>query len=103
MKVIVCTYLEGVSGITSFHEQCYPGGRYYEQAKDLLTGEINAAVEGMLEKNITEILIFDGHGAGAVNIGHQAFSRQTAGQPQNLGQTFQRIRYYNDDRSALYG
>ena len=37
-------------------------GGGYEAAKRLLTGEINAAVHGLLEKGATEILVFDGHG-----------------------------------------
>lgn len=66
MKIIVCTDLEGVSGVVSFDEQAGSNGKYYEQAKRLLTGEINAAVEGMVAESVEEILIFDGHGCGAV-------------------------------------
>lgn len=41
-------------------------GRSYENAKKLLTAEINAAVEGMLEMGVDDILVCDGHGPGAV-------------------------------------
>ena len=66
MKIIVCTDLEGVGGVVSFDEQAAATGKYYEQAKRLLTAEINAAVEGMVAESVEEILILDGHGCGAV-------------------------------------
>lgn len=66
MKVYVCTDLEGVAGVTSFGEQADPNGRYYEQAKLLLTAEVNAAVEGMLSSGVDDVLIADYHGPGAI-------------------------------------
>ncbi len=66
MKILVCTDIEGVSGVVSFTEQADASGKYYEQAKKLLTAEINAAVEGMLEEKIEEIMVIDGHGAGGI-------------------------------------
>ena len=65
-KVVVCTDLEGVSGVTSFAEQTVTGGRYYEQARKLLTAEVNAAVEGMIAEGLDDILVLDGHGAGGI-------------------------------------
>lgn len=65
-RVVVCTDLEGVSGVTSFTEQAASDGRYYEQAKKLLTAEVNAAVEGMVAEGVEDILILDGHGAGGI-------------------------------------
>ena len=55
-KVIACTDLEGVAGVVSFEQQAFPDGKYYEQAKLLLTAELNAAVEGLLEEGVEEIL-----------------------------------------------
>jgi D-amino peptidase len=66
MKILMCTDLEGVSGVTSFEAQAYDTGKYYEQAKKLLTAEVNAAVEGMLDEKIEEIVVIDGHGAGGI-------------------------------------
>ena len=37
------TDLEGVSGVVSFIDQTYDTGKYNEQAKKLLTAEVNAA------------------------------------------------------------
>ena len=66
-KVIVCTDIEGVAGVVSFEQQAYPDGKYYEQAKLLLTGEVNAAVGGMLEAGVEDILVVDGHGPGGIH------------------------------------
>lgn len=66
MKVYVGTDLEGVAGVVTFGVQTFPEGKYYEAAKKLLTGEINAAVEGMLEMDVDDILVGDLHGPGGI-------------------------------------
>ena len=66
MKILMMTDLEGVAGVVSFANQTGPDGRYYEAAKKLLTAEVNAAVEGLIEAGVEEILVVDGHGAGAI-------------------------------------
>ena len=66
MKVVMMTDLEGVAGVVTFLEQSYPDGKYYEEAKRLLTQEINAAVDGLLAGGATEVLVIDGHGSGGV-------------------------------------
>lgn len=60
------TDLEGVAGVVSFEPQAYPDGKYYEQAKKLLTAEVNAAVEGMMSQGVEEVIVLDGHGPGAI-------------------------------------
>ncbi len=67
MKVFMVTDMEGVAGIVSFTQQSYADGKYYEQAKKLETAEVNAAVDGLLDAGVTEILVWDGHGAGGIN------------------------------------
>jgi D-amino peptidase len=64
------TDIEGVSGVVSFKDQAEASGRYYEQAKRLLTAELNAAVEGVLEHDIDDVIVWDGHGAGGVAFEH---------------------------------
>jgi len=66
MKVYIFTDLEGVAGVVDFETQTYPGGKYFEQAKHLLTLETNAAVEGLLEAKAEEIIVLDGHGYGGI-------------------------------------
>ena len=67
LKVLIGTDIEGVAGVVSFLEQGAATGKYYEQAKKLLTAEINAAVDGLLESGVDDILVVDGHGPGAVS------------------------------------
>ncbi|MCZ7649329.1 MAG: M55 family metallopeptidase [Planctomycetota bacterium] len=66
MKALVMTDLEGVAGVESHESQSYPTGRYHDQAKRLLTQEINAAVRGLVAEGIEDILVIDGHGPGGV-------------------------------------
>jgi D-amino peptidase len=67
MKVYIGTDIEGVAGVTSFEDQAYATGRYYDRAKRLLTLEVNAAVEALLAEGATEVLVNDGHGPGAIS------------------------------------
>jgi len=62
------TDAEGVSGVLNFEDWCVPAGRYYEQMKELLTREVNAAIEGFCAAGVIEIIVADGHGAGAINL-----------------------------------
>ena len=83
MKILILTDLEGVAGVVSFEEQTGPEGRYYDAAKKLLTAEVNAAVEGLLAAGVDEVLVVDGHGAGAIQFEemHPA-ARLLHGRPQ---------------------
>jgi len=67
MKVFMVTDMEGVAGVVSFTDQSYPDGRYYDAGKRLVTGEVNAAVDGLLETGVEEVLVWDGHGAGGID------------------------------------
>jgi D-amino peptidase len=67
MKVYMSTDLEGVAGVEVFTTQSYPTGKYFEESKHLLTAEVNAAVEGMVEAGVEDILVSDGHGPGAIH------------------------------------
>jgi len=63
MKVYIITDLEGASGVAGFWEDFNPGGRVHEEARRLLTGDVNAAVEGALRGGAEEVVVLDGHGA----------------------------------------
>ena len=61
-KVFVITDLEGVSGVFSTELQCEPfESPRFQEARKLLTGEVNAAVEGLLEGGATGVVVWDGH------------------------------------------
>ena len=67
MKVYIMTDLEGVAGVTNFEDWCGPSGRYYEVGKELLTREVNAAIDGLFAGGATEVVVADGHGYGGIN------------------------------------
>lgn len=65
-RVFICTDLEGPAGVNLW-SQTRETGPAKEQAMHLLTQELNAAVEGILnaEPNC-EITVIDGHGSGGL-------------------------------------
>jgi D-amino peptidase len=67
MKIVMCTDMEGVAGIVSFEQQSYADGKYHDQAMRLATAEVNAAVDGLLEAGVEDVLVFDGHGPGGID------------------------------------
>ncbi len=68
MRIYLMTDLEGVAGVQNFQEWTGPGKLYYLLARQLLTQEINAAIEGFFAGGSTWVLVADGHGPGAVDI-----------------------------------
>jgi len=62
------TDMEGVAGIMDFENWCTPQSRYYDLGQEFLTGEVNAAVDGFFAAGATEVVVADGHGAGAMAI-----------------------------------
>jgi D-amino peptidase len=60
VKVYISVDMEGVAGIVDW-EQCLPGGDDYAVGRDLLVGEVNAAIEGAVAARATEILVNDSH------------------------------------------
>jgi D-amino peptidase len=60
-KILIVTDLEGVGGVNNAEEQLLPGQRRYEESRRLLTGEVNAAVEGALQAGASQVVIWDGH------------------------------------------
>jgi D-amino peptidase len=64
-KVFVITDLEGVDGVFNFDLQCIPyQSPRYKESQKLLTDEVNAAVEGLLEGGATDVVVYDGHAGG---------------------------------------
>jgi D-amino peptidase len=67
MKIYIMTDLEGVAGVLDFENWCCPSSRYYELAKEFLTREVNAAVDGFFAAGATEVVVSDGHGYGGIS------------------------------------
>jgi D-amino peptidase len=64
-KVFMITDLEGVSGIFDSDLQCLPyKSPRWEESHKLLTGEVNAAVDGLLAGGATDVVVLDGHDSG---------------------------------------
>jgi len=61
-KVFMITDMEGVSGVFDSDLQCIPNtSPRWEESRKLLTGEINAAVDGLLAGGATDVVVWDGH------------------------------------------
>ncbi|MGE5829423.1 MAG: M55 family metallopeptidase [Micromonosporaceae bacterium] len=60
MKVFISVDMEGVAGIAAW-EQCLAGGDDYALGRELLLGEVNAAIEGALAAGATQICVNDSH------------------------------------------
>ncbi len=62
MKIFIAADLEGATGVVH-HDQLMPEGRGYAAAQALLTGDINAAIEGVLRVvPDATFVVGDGHG-----------------------------------------
>jgi D-amino peptidase len=64
MRIVIATDLEGISGVCVWEQTRDRTSALYQDARRLLMGDINAAVEGCLAGGATEVLVVDGHGGG---------------------------------------
>jgi len=61
-KVYMVTDMEGVDGVFDSDLQCMPyTSPRWEESHKLLTGEVNAAVDGLLAGGATDVVVLDGH------------------------------------------
>jgi D-amino peptidase len=60
VKVYISVDMEGVAGIVDW-EQCLAGGDDYALGRELVLGEVNAAIEGAVEAGATHVLVNDSH------------------------------------------
>lgn len=63
MKVFISADIEGITGVVDGPLQTSDAGKDYERARKLMTGDVNAAIEGAFQAGATEVVISDGHGA----------------------------------------
>lgn len=62
MKVFIAVDMEGATGVVH-NDQLMPEGRGYAAAQRLLTGDVNAVINGILSVDPTaDIVVGDGHG-----------------------------------------
>jgi D-amino peptidase len=62
MKVFISADMEGATGICC-REQTNKGDPMFDEGRRLLTGDINAAVDGAVAGGATEVIVADMHGA----------------------------------------
>lgn len=68
MKAFIMTDLEGVAGVQRWSQTREPGPEK-EQAVRLLTCEVNAAVDGILDAApAAQVVVWDGHGNGGLDV-----------------------------------
>lgn len=63
LKVYISADMEGVVGVVT-GDQLGPGGFEYQRFRQIMTNEVNAAIEAAREAGATEILVSDSHGNG---------------------------------------
>lgn len=63
MKVFISSDIEGTAGITHWDE-AEKAKAVYPEFRELMTGEVLAAIEGAIEGGATEILLKDAHDSG---------------------------------------
>jgi len=63
LRVFISADMEGVAGVVN-EEQLGPDGFEYPLFRKLMTGEVNAAIEGALAAGATQVTVADSHGNG---------------------------------------
>src|SRR5690349_21316866 len=63
LKVYISVDMEGITGVASA-EQLGPAGFEYQQARQWMTGDVLAAIQGARDAGATEFVISDSHGNG---------------------------------------
>lgn len=68
MRAFIITDLEGIAGVQQWAQTREPGP-LNEQAIRLLTAEVNAAVDGILDSEPqADVIVWDGHGSGGIDV-----------------------------------
>ncbi len=63
LKVYISADMEGITGVASM-DQLGPGSFEYAQAREWMTGEVLAAIQGARDAGATEFVVSDSHGNG---------------------------------------
>ena len=62
MKVMMGVDMEGITGIVS-RDHVSATGRLYAEGMELAMGDVNAAVGGLVDAGVDEIVVWDNHSA----------------------------------------
>ena len=63
MKILIAADMEGISGVVHW-DQVDPGHAEYARFRQLMTGDVNAAIQGAFEAGASEVIVSDGHAYG---------------------------------------
>jgi D-amino peptidase len=63
MKILIAADMEGITGVTNW-DQVDPNHAEYPRYRRLMTNDVNAAVRGVCEAGVKDILVTDGHDRG---------------------------------------
>src|SRR5262249_10966038 len=63
LKVYISADMEGITGVASA-DQLSPGSFEYAQAREWMTGEVLAAIQGARDAGATQFVVSDSHGNG---------------------------------------
>src|ERR1700748_1565441 len=63
LKVYISADMEGITGVASA-DQLSPASFEYQKAREWMTAEVNAAIQGAREAGATEFVVSDSHGNG---------------------------------------
>jgi D-amino peptidase len=63
MKILVACDMEGITGVTNW-DQVDSNHPEYPRFRRIMTGEVNAAIEGAFQAGAEQVAVTDGHAAG---------------------------------------
>jgi D-amino peptidase len=63
MRVLIAVDMEGISGVVHW-DHVKPGHFEYDRFRQIMTDEVNAAIDGALDGGATSVIVTDGHNNG---------------------------------------
>ncbi len=63
MKILIAADMEGISGVTNW-DQVTPGHFEYNRFRQIMTADVNAAIEGAFSAGADQVVVTDGHADG---------------------------------------
>lgn len=60
MRIVVMVDMEGITGICK-REQTIPGDPLFAEGRELMIGDINATVQGLVDAGVDDIVVYDCH------------------------------------------
>ena len=95
MRIFMVSDIEGLTGVYHW-AQTKPGNPAYDEARELLMGDLLAAVEGAHDGGADEIVVYDMHESGRNIFTDRlpAYVRHIAGKPPVLTEEFRMGKSY---------